>query len=82
MAISWVHASARDARNAQAAASSQRREADLGEVVDELAVDEAVDAVPDDGLALGAHLVLLSLLNVSDLRQWSTLGFKKRMLRA
>mmetsp|Transcript_13265 Transcript_13265/g.26504 ORF Transcript_13265/g.26504 Transcript_13265/m.26504 type:complete len:483 (-) Transcript_13265:112-1560(-) len=36
----------------------------LGEVVDELAVDEAVDAVVHDFLAFAAHLVLLGLLDL------------------
>ena len=36
----------------------------LGEVIDELPIDEAVDAVADDGLYLGPHLVSLCLLYV------------------
>jgi hypothetical protein len=39
----------------------------LGEVVDELPVNEAIDAVVDDLLALLAHLVLLSSLNLTNL---------------
>lgn len=39
----------------------------LGEVVDQLAVDEDVDTVVDDLLALAAHLVLLRLLNLRHL---------------
>jgi hypothetical protein len=39
----------------------------LREVVDELPVDEAVDAVVDDLLALLAHLVLLCGLNLANL---------------
>lgn len=39
----------------------------LGEVVDELAVHEDVDAVVDDLLALVAHLVLLRLLDLRHL---------------
>ena len=39
----------------------------LGEVVDELAVDKAVDAVVYDGVHLGAHLVPLRLLYVRHL---------------
>ena len=41
----------------------------LGEVVDQLPVDEAVDAVADDLLALLAHLPALGGLDVGDL--WS-----------
>jgi len=40
----------------------------LGEVVDELAVDEAVDAVVDDLHALLAHLLLLRGLDLCHLR--------------
>mmetsp|Transcript_56005 Transcript_56005/g.93095 ORF Transcript_56005/g.93095 Transcript_56005/m.93095 type:complete len:336 (-) Transcript_56005:260-1267(-) len=39
----------------------------LGEVVDELTVDEAVDTVADDLLALGTHTGALSVLDFSDL---------------
>lgn len=39
----------------------------LREVVDELSVDKAVEALTDDVLHLGAHLLLFSLLNVCHL---------------
>jgi hypothetical protein len=39
------------------------------EVVDELAVDEAVKALADDVLHLGAHLLLLCLLYVCNLHR-------------
>jgi hypothetical protein len=43
----------------------------LWEVVDELPVDEAVDAVAEDLLALGTHLVALRLLDLRHLREHS-----------
>lgn len=42
----------------------------LGEVVDQLAVDEHVDAVVDDLLALRSHLILLRLLDLRHLRYY------------
>ena len=41
----------------------------LGEVVDELSVDEAVEALADDVLHLGAHLLLLCLLYICHLHR-------------
>ncbi len=41
----------------------------LREVVDELAVDEAVEALADDVLHLGAHLPLLCLLYICHLHR-------------
>ena len=47
--------------------SSIRKEL-LRVIVDELAVDEAVDVVPNDLVDLALHLVLLCLLYVCNLR--------------
>ena len=41
----------------------------LGEVVDELAVDKAVEALADDVLHLGVHLLLLCLLYICHLHR-------------
>lgn len=46
----------------------------LGEVVNELAIDEAVDAVVDDVLALLAHLVLLRRLHLGHLKAGTVRG--------
>lgn len=51
----------------------------LGEVVDELPIDEHVDSVIDDLSALFTHLILLRLLDLSHLVFFSFFDSKNRL---
>ena len=54
----------------------------LWEVVDELSVYKAVEALANDVLHLGAHLLLLSLLNVCHLQSTAFAQFVNSLLRS